>query len=1208
MSTDGPCGKPGSLEELYRCCVVEVENRGTGVLIDERTALTCSHLFIGSGWNEPPEQTNLLWNGFRGTARVTCIRTSKTRNLPDIAFLDEIEWEKQDLATPFAILSDDWEAGNFYYVWGHPEGAFEAGNSLTFTYNGATAVNNLGPTYKKLSGPFYPARGFSGSPILNTKSGAVCGLVAISLNANSAEGIAAVPIAYVFDHRPGLKERLERLYKTAPQWHDLTPSGLAWRCASECCSGIRASIPQCYRNVSEERYQPREIEQHLHEFLASSAAAMFIVGNSGMGKTTLLARFAIGQEKTKNIIAMIESVLLSPELEALEAELASKLGHTDTSQDLDTFWRLINQEAEWNKGLAILCIDAVNEYNQGGLDPRPVQLLDKLDKLIAKFHSLYPKIKVVVTCRPETWRRALDTSTTRFRTSPEAYFRPGIEIAWTLPRFSEEEFQGAYNRYRITGKFRTPFEGLSELAKYHLRDPFLLTLAESVFRNQEVPGNFDTGALFETYLNELSKYVGTIKGLVIAMFLGEGPPRTVKRTAIAREFLIERNPALYADLNFEDPISPGAFLLGRNVIRQWESRNDTGTHILQIRFTYDRFAEYLVSLRFLEMIEEKVQGGVDRPSAAEAVISDNLVPSQRMAVVYGALQRTLVALKTKPDYSAILRAVAAINASGQWLVISVLAKTARNADNGIEVLQDLLNELSEPERELKKPFPVIDSVYRVLQDEDYRLWLAEQPPKLQNTHLDLLYLYFVNGFKSLDAIVFTAAVQYLFFMWRSAQERQYQDALKITSKLVAEVRPLISMYFSKSGTALIQNLTAEFILILPVVPEHRYAEALGFARTSIRNLKVPTMGPMATVILRTILTKFIYKELSQLQNPFNRASLDDYYSQRDLQLPSAERILRLLGSKQNPSVPSAAEFRELAQCDNGILMQLLTFTLSTAYERGESSEEQILALIEQCFFEEPRSPLIEYCASISIYQINCFGRHATQKSMDLMERIAREILSRREGHLPISGKEYSFNIIGTYGRALHMHPELAPDGGEMKFAFDALEQAALKQDSEYYLYLCENLGLLGALVEPRYLFEVFTKILKDVGVLSEVAPAQALPFVAETIDKTRDKILQSLANIRVLYRQQVDKYLLEVLESAELYSQIANERTPDFRLWFFFSWNFEQLMFRCLAYEYEGIGKVMLDSFWKALHRNSSKRGIRAALSHLVKYVSGFLK
>ena len=35
--------------------------------------------------------------------------------------------------------------------------------------------------------------------------------------------------------------------------------------------------------------------------------------------------------------------------------------------------------------------------------------------------------------------------------------------------------------------------------------------------------------------------------------------------------------------------------------------------------------------------------------------------------------------------------------------------------------------------------------------------------------------------------------------------------------------------------------------------------------------------------------------------------------------------------------------------------------------------------------------------------------------------------------------------------------------------------------------------------------------------------------------------MQSLANMRVLYRQKVDEYLLEVLEKPEIYAEVARQ-------------------------------------------------------------------
>ncbi|MGA2886715.1 MAG: trypsin-like peptidase domain-containing protein [Terracidiphilus sp.] len=1203
----------GTLDHLYRSCVVEVKDRGTGFLIDKRTALTCAHLFIDiERWPLPPKEATVVWNGVEGRARVTCVRSAECRSCADIAFLDEITWDKEIPDIPFVLLSNDWEPGDHYYVWGYPEDDFTGGSALTFSYNDTDGIHRLGPTYKKLNGPFYPAPGFSGSPILNKKRGVVCGLAAISLDRVAAEGIAAVPISYVFEQRPHLEPQLRELHKQSSSWWDLTPAGRVWQLARDKCRGMISAIPEFYRRADDKRYQPRQIESSLQEFLRSNRTGMFIVGNSGMGKTTLLARLALEQASTKNLLAIVESSLLSPELETIEAELASRLGWKSDLWNLDQFWLFLNDGAAWQGGSIVICIDAVNEYNQGHENPRPVQLLIVLDRLICKFKSAYPQIKFIVTCRPETWRNAIDNVQSLFRTDPDAYFRPGEEVAWLLSWFSEEEFKGAYERYKITCGFKTLFKDLTEVAKSRLRDPFLLSIAELAYRNQEIPRDIDTGALFEAYLHhpDLTKYEDNLKSIVRALFMGEGPRDAVKRTAFPRDLLLDYNRRLYDDLDFNNELSPGFSLLEKNLLRRWESTDEFGAQ-LQIRFTHDRLAEYLLSLRFIDMIRERVAAGMDDAAATTAVVAANLTPSQRMAVVYGALQRTLNATKGKPNYASILRAVAAIDARGQWLVISVLATTARNVDNGIEMLQDLLSRLAKHERRDQNTFPFMESVYRVLQDDDYRLWLGEQGTKIQDRHLSVLYKYFVKAFQSSDDTDSTAALLYLFFMWQSQQDRRFHDAKEITGRLTQEIRPLILMSMSSAGRALFRNLTAEFFLVLPEAAEDRYREALEFAHVAFCRLKVNVLGKTAAVLVNSMLVNFLLQVLGQLPNPVQLPSLDAYFASRDKLLPFAERILNLLGSHQAPSMCSPEDFRHLVQCENGILVQLLTFTLSAAYERPQSDEDRhkILALTKECFFQEPRYDLAEYCSSLSVYHINCFGRYANGESMQLMGKMATEILSQRKGRVRFLGKSHNFNIIGTYGRALHLHPsstsELGTNRWGMEFAFQALDQAIATQDSEYYLYICENLGLLGTLVEPRYLFDVFTRILEGVGARGEQSKRKLIPLPHETIAQARTRILQSLANIRVLYRQQVDKYLLELLESPELYAEVVNDRKPDFRLSVFFSWSFEQLMFRCLVYHYDNIGKEILDSFWDGLHCNSTPDAARALLSRLLNYVTG---
>jgi hypothetical protein len=154
------------------------------------------------------------------------------------------------------------------------------------------------------------------------------------------------------------------------------------------------------------------------------------------------------------------------------------------------------------------------------------------------------------------------------------------------------------------------------------------------------------------------------------------------------------------------------------------------------------------------------------------------------------------------------------------------------------------------------------------------------------------------------------------------------------------------------------------------------------------------------------------------------------------------------------------------------------------------------------------------------------------------------------------------------------------------------------------LDLCKELGQLGVLAEPKYLFSVFTEILKDVHVLDE--PTFEPRFSQNDIRKVKDTVLQSLANMRVLYRQHVDEYILQVLEKPEIYAEVAAERTPDFRLYHFMSWAFEQLAFHCLAdhVRYENCGRELMEALLEGARCRSPAKCVSAALLRAVKLLT----
>ena len=1018
---------------------------------------------------------------------------------------------------------------------------------------------------------------------------------------------------------------------------ELPPVSQLWQTVKSACDElVSLQIKHSVHSIGQ-NYEKRAIEDTFADFVLSPAKGMFLIGDSGMGKTTLLIRLLSEYQTRGDLCAMFESRELPTLLTRLENHLVKKLSSAQWANHPASFWTLVDSECEKRAGgpdakrRLLVFIDAVNEFSPGNPDPRPAHLLDALDRMILDVVTPGANVKFVITCRPETWRRVTEKDTTkRFRKVPGTYYcpeGPRNEVAWVLPRFSDQEFAGAYERYRTAGQILTPFEKLSPVAVYHLRDPFLLSLASQAYSKSEIPRDLDTGTLFERYFDKLEELhlVDTIEGIVSEMFVEDDTQESITRTSFRRDSrLSKRNYGLYKELDFSNDLSKGSMLKENSVIREWREKSDGGDlDVRNIRFTYDRFAEYLLSNRLYELtlsrekliLEEqsKLPRKAKRPDAlaeaARIIASKNLLTSQNNPVVYGALQRTLFLLRRHASsYVAVLKTISEIDARGQWLVISVLARTARQQTGGVELMAGLLKELGKGRSSAGKRFPLIDSVYRVLRDEDYRLWLEEQQDALKNAHLTVLYEHFVQAFQQSDPGIWGVGVQYLFFLWTSSSDHAYTDAKNITQRVSDRIGPVYEMTYSGKKRRLFRSMAFVMILVLSEAPADRFHAAMEAIGIVLKKLKLKRLGLIARMFVDTLLLQAVIKMLEQLPNPVQMDALTRYFQNRDAQLPIAEEVLDLLDPDCDPSRISLDTLKRLAQTDHSFTVQMLTFVVSVNYERAQTEEARTKALdlARDLFYREPRSAIAEYCASIALYHINFFGSNATQASMDLMGQMADSILAERQGHLELSGKRHNFNIIGTYGRALHKYSgssggSNSQDPSAMRYVLQSLGDAKEARNADYYAYICREVGLLGVLVQPRHLFDVFTSILKDLRALEGKTYSDELPFLPEQVEKLTDAILQSLANIRVLYRQQVDKYLLEVLENPEIYADVATKREPDFQLSFFVSWAFEQLMFRALVYYHEEMGRELLTAFRDSMRCFSSSQCARLVLSAVVR-------
>jgi hypothetical protein len=348
--------------------------------------------------------------------------------------------------------------------------------------------------------------------------------------------------------------------------------------------------------------------------------------------------------------------------------------------------------------------------------------------------------------------------------------------------------------------------------------------------------------------------------------------------------------------------------------------------------------------------------------------------------------------------------------------------------------------------------------------------------------------------------------------------------------------------------------------------------------------------------------------LARLKNPVTLRMLERFFGDHAKNLKDFEGVISIF-SFVDCDVELKVLVKQLAQSDNSFILEMLTLALSAFYERNAAARAECLALLEELFTENCATAGAQYCASLALYHLNYFGEHASRQSMQLMGRMATSILSERKGVFSLGGEMQNFNIIGTYGRALskngHLLDGVASYGATrsaLQYAIEALRQARADSDFPYYLYVCENVGLLGVLIEPRQVFAVLSEILSDVRAISRERPSQDVVFFSsQQVTQIRDQVLKSLANIRVLYRQEVDKYLLDELELPDLYSEVANQLTAEFSLETFYSWAFEQLTFRVLTRYYDDIGRDVLNGFVEGVRSGSVRRCLQIIVSRVVK-------
>lgn len=185
--------------------------RATGFFVAQGVVATCAHVLSETRAGLPGQVSGRLMSG--QSIVLETVPEWYLRADPgglDLAFLRAAD----GIDAPHVLLSGALTLHDPTWAYGHPAGQFRNGQSAGFTYQGPSRLREDGGQWEphRLTGTPVGG-GYSGSPVLNLRTGAVCGMLCTSDEAGSAHMVSAdnivtgCPVVWETQSAPGANAR-----------------------------------------------------------------------------------------------------------------------------------------------------------------------------------------------------------------------------------------------------------------------------------------------------------------------------------------------------------------------------------------------------------------------------------------------------------------------------------------------------------------------------------------------------------------------------------------------------------------------------------------------------------------------------------------------------------------------------------------------------------------------------------------------------------------------------------------------------------------------------------------------------------------------------------------------------------------------------------------------------------------------------------------
>jgi hypothetical protein len=545
---------------------------------------------------------------------------------------------------------------------------------------------------------------------------------------------------------------------------------LSWLQVCTICEDItKHRITSMSRKYDRQVYLQREsVYEEFRKFLISDKRCFVLIGKSGVGKSNfLLSLYDTLLAGNANICTLIyDASQISMDITDTISQDFEKRRKFVGTQRLN-IWDEIRHMDGINDHQVILFIDAINE------NAEPAKLLKSLDNLV---QSPWNWLKIVISCRPETWK----TIKKGIYLAEDFYYRrndmdlPGIELEQLsysdqLDDFLPYELFQAYGKYQKRYNLQTPYAAIPYHLREILREPLNLWLVANTYTS--IPSNLKVTELVERYIHNLEQ-TGRLQLESIRLLKKQIVPLMVSESAfynaLTPDLIEQAGEALYYQVYSTEINQPFQALLDIGILARFDDGREQ-----KIAFKYERFYEYFVGQRITEIAATQA----DRHDFFCKMIGH----IQEQPFLWGAVRSALLneAIHNAPD--TIIKLCFTNQQRTKELLVSILIELGKE---NTEKLEAIIKQLLPPQQE-----PGVLKRIRQIQGKGALSITAEARTAGRiaaevASALNIPWVLYTIGIQS-DSTLRIVAIRQIYHLW----EKDHESGFKLLDSLVKQALP-----------------------------------------------------------------------------------------------------------------------------------------------------------------------------------------------------------------------------------------------------------------------------------------------------------------------------------------------------------------------------------------------------------------------------------